>query len=161
MDNIRPELGHLAVDINAVTPYPGNPNCGDQDAIAESLQVNGQYRPIVVNAVNGNILAGNTTYASAMSLGWDRIAVSWVTVEDPAEEARIVAVDNRAARLAVMDNGLLLELLGGLPDLLGTGYEPGDVKRLQASVEVPLSFPEPAPMAAGCPFCGSASAPLA
>jgi ParB-like nuclease domain len=42
-------------------PYPGNPRRGDLEAIKDSLERNGQYRPIVVNRRTMEVLAGNHT----------------------------------------------------------------------------------------------------
>jgi ParB-like chromosome segregation protein Spo0J len=151
---IAPTIEFLARDITELSPYPGNANQGDEEAIAESLTVNGQYRPIVVDAGSGEILAGNTTYAAALSLGWTHIAATAVTVT--AEQAlRIVLADNRTAQRSVMDNGLLLGLLTALPDLSGTGYERADFDRLEASLAAPLDLSDLAGSREGvCPACG-------
>lgn len=112
-------------------PYHKNPRLGDVDAIARSLEINGQYRPIVVNLGRHTgrpleVLAGNHTLAAARSLGWDRIAATTVDVDDH-QAARIVAADNRTADLGNYDDAALLELLQELPDLDGTGYTDDDL----------------------------------
>ena len=43
------DLDTVVYQIDSLTPYHQNPRQGDTAAIAESLRVNGQYRPIVVN----------------------------------------------------------------------------------------------------------------
>ena len=96
-------------------PYHRNPRLGDVEAIARSLEVNGQYRPIVVNLGRHTgrpleVLAGNHTLAAARHLGWDRIAATTVDVDD-MEAARIVAADNRTADLGGYDDDVLLALL--------------------------------------------------
>ena len=103
------------------------------EAVAESLTVNGQYRPIVVTT-DGTILAGNHTYAAALSLGWDRIAAVTVDVAPESPEAlRIMLADNRTADLGGYDDALLLDLLRDLDTLEGSGYVEDDVaeSRLQ------------------------------
>lgn len=115
-------LAGLAVPIGNLSPYPGNPRRDDVAAIVESLRVNGQYRPVVANRRNGQVLAGNHTLLAARQLGWPELAVSWVDVDDDAA-VRIVAVDNRASDLAGYDDAELVALLGSLPDLAGTGYD--------------------------------------
>jgi DNA modification methylase len=128
----------------AVTRYPvaelriyhRNPRVGNVDRIAESLRVNGQYKPVVVNIGTHTgraleVLAGNHTLKAARDLGWDTIAAVTVDVDDD-QAARIVLADNRTADLATHDDRLLLELLADLPDLDGTGYDPGDLDELEA-----------------------------
>ena len=51
-------LRALAVPIDSVRPYEHNPRRGDLDAIKESLEANGQYRPVVANRRDGTVLAG-------------------------------------------------------------------------------------------------------
>ena len=47
-------LTALAVPIDDVHPYEHNPRRGDLAALTESLEVNGQYRPIVANRRTGD-----------------------------------------------------------------------------------------------------------
>ncbi|WP_449768956.1 ParB N-terminal domain-containing protein [Kitasatospora griseola] len=111
------------------------------NAVADSLRVNGQFRPIVVNrgTLTGRpneILAGNHTWDAAKQRGWDQIAVTWVDVDDDAA-ARIVIVDNRTSDLAGYDTELLADILSALPDLDGTGYDQAALDDLLDSVELP------------------------
>ena len=122
-------------------PYHRNPRLGDVEAIARSLEVNGQYRPIVVNLGRHTgrpleVLAGNHTLAAARHLGWDRIAATTVDVDDH-QAARIVAADNRTADLGHYDDAVLLELLQELPDLAGTGYTDDDLSDMLDLAEGP------------------------
>jgi ParB-like chromosome segregation protein Spo0J len=114
------------VDIDSVKPYPANARQGDVGAIVESLAVHGQYRPIVVNRRDDTILIGNHTWRAAKGLGWDRIAVAWVDV-DEVQAAKIVVVDNRTSDLATYDTDGLRDLLREVGNLSGTGYLPEDV----------------------------------
>lgn len=121
-------------DITQLRPHPKNARNGDVDMIAESLVVNGQYRPIVI-ARDGTILAGNHTYMAAMGLGWKNIAVVMLDV-DPMEPAalRVMLTDNRTADLGNYDDGLLVELLNSLDatdGLIGTGYIEADLNALR------------------------------
>ena len=114
--NVNAEL----VPIESIKPHPQNPRLGDVAAIAESLQVNGQYSPIVV--WNDTIIAGTHTWKAAKSLGWKEIAVTkFKGTEDDA--LRVLVTDNRTSDIASYDNALLLDLLRSLPDLEGTGYD--------------------------------------
>jgi hypothetical protein len=130
------DLTTAEVPVADLRTYHRNPRRGNTAVIARSLTVNGQYRPLVVNTgthtgrVN-EVLAGNHTLMAARDLGWESIAVVTVDVDDD-QAARIVAADNRTADLADYDDRLLAELLADLPDLDGTGYDPGDLDQIEA-----------------------------
>lgn len=137
--------------VSDLRTYHRNPRQGNTLVIAQSLTVNGQYRPVVANVGTytgrpNEVLAGNHTLMAARDLGWERVAVTWVDVDDD-QCARIVAADNRTADLAEYDERLLLELLADLPDLGGTGYEPGDLadleKALRGGEEIPPGLTDP------------------
>lgn len=135
-------LSALAVPIDSLTPYQDNPRCGDLEAIKESLAVNGQYRPIVANRRTGEVLAGNHTLRAAEQLGWTRIAVTWVDVDDETAR-RIVLVDNRSNDLAGYDDALLASILEDLPDLEGTGYDQAALADLLAGRDEPIALTDP------------------
>jgi hypothetical protein len=158
----RHDLAGALVDIGAVRPHPRNARNGDIDAIAESLRVNGQYRPIVI-AREGTILAGNHTYMAAMEIGWDVIAAVRLDLDPESPEAhRIMLADNRTADLGNYDRGLLVDLLQNLddgPGLVGTGYDGDDLTRLLAQIndEGPIEVddgPDPGVGGFVCPQCG-------
>lgn len=130
---IAEPLKDLQVPIDSIQPREGNPRQGDLEVIKESLEVNGQYRPIVVNQRDNEILAGNHTYKAAQELGWPEIAATWVDA-DEEEAARIVLVDNRANDVATYDNETLLQLLNDLEDLKGTGFSNAAVSDLLREV---------------------------
>ena len=112
-----------------------NPRQGDVGAIVVSLERNGQFRPILANRRDSQILAGNHTYRAALELGWTEVAVVWVDAS-PEEATRILLADNRTNDLASYDEPLLTEVLARVvedegPDgLLGTGFEPEDLDAL-------------------------------
>lgn len=135
---IRPEIAHLARPITELAPDPDNPNDGDVDAIAASLQLHGQYRPHVAwMRPDGPdlMLAGNTTYAAALSLGWTHLAVTPLVADSREEAVRIMLGDNRYARLGRMNTAQEVALLQALPDLAGTGYVDTDLADLQAQLD--------------------------
>lgn len=121
-------IEYAEVPVADLQPYGLNPRQGDIGAISVSLQSNGQYRPIVVNKADNTILAGNHTYHAAVSLGWEKIQVGYVDV-DEATAQRIVLVDNRTNDLADYDRNVLADLLelvyseSGPEGLVGTGFE--------------------------------------
>lgn len=133
-----PIIGTSDLLVGELSPYHHNPRRGNIDAIAESLQVNGQYRAIVVNigTLTGRpmeVLAGNHTLAAAKQLGWKHITATTVDVDDLGA-ARIVAADNRTADLGGYDDEVLSSLLSEIADeaasLAGTGYTEDDLANL-------------------------------
>lgn len=119
---IHGSLSDLLIPIGSVRPYGRNPRRGNVEAIKESLERNGQYRPLVVNRRTHEVLAGNHTWQAARELGWTKVAATFVDV-DEEQAKRIVLVDNRSNDLAGYDAEALAELLGELPELEGTGYD--------------------------------------
>jgi hypothetical protein len=136
----HPSLAPLLDDITLLSPHPANPNSGDEQAIAISIEISGMYRPVMAQRSTGRILAGNTTYSACLSLGALKIPVVWLDVDDESA-LRILLGDNQLARLAVIDHGLLSPLLDALMAtdlaLIGTGYD------------TPPDYLEPTPIEAG------------
>lgn len=132
------------VALKRLVPYPGNPRRGDIEAIKESLEGNGQYRPIVVRADTLEVLAGNHTLRAASELGWEEIVASFVSCTDE-EAKRIVLVDNRTNDLAGYDEEALVALLQELSSLEGTGYEAADLEALLAELSDDALGPDVAP----------------
>src|SRR5829696_4988882 len=116
------KLETLLLPLGELRPHRRNPRRGDVAAIKESLELNGQYRPIVVNRRSMEILAGNHTVLAARELGWEDIAATLVDV-DEERARRILLVDNRTNDLAGYDTAELVALLQELDDLEGTGYD--------------------------------------
>lgn len=130
--------------IDELTPYHENPRRGDVAAIAESLRVNGQYRPIVVNRGTHTgrpmeVLAGNHTLAAALSLDGSAHEIReldcYVVDVDSDDAARIVLADNRTSDLGRYDEKSLLDLLQTMDDLDGTAYTDDDLDDLLAEIE--------------------------
>lgn len=124
------KVGQVAsVSLSSLESYPTNPRRGDIEAIAQSLKAHGQYRPIVVQYGSNFILAGNHTYKAAKKLGWKKIKVTYIEVDE--ESARkIVLADNRLTDLATYNEPLLKSLLTALPELEGTGFTQSEVETL-------------------------------
>lgn len=122
------------VAMRAISPHPKNPRKGDIKAIAESLQTNGQFRPLIVQRSTGHIIGGNHTYLGAKRLKWTKIKVVYLDVTDEQAQ-RIMLADNRTSDLGTYDTALLAEILKGLPTPVGTGYETADVSAILAAIE--------------------------
>ena len=133
-ENIHGTIAKLAVPIDQLNHYGRNPRKGDVAAIAESLEHNGQYKPIVVRTGTMEVLAGNHTLKAAKELGWKNIAATFVDVDDD-QAARIVLVDNRTNDLAGYDDEALAGMLADLPDLKGTGFTVDAVEALVHGLE--------------------------
>ncbi len=127
------DLQTQTLPIFRLHPYPGNPRRGNVEAIKESLEQNGQYRPIVVNRPTMEVLAGHHTLEAARQLGWEEIAVTFVDADEERAK-RIVLADNRTNDLAGYDSEALAELLSELPELSGTGYDEDDLDVLLAEL---------------------------
>jgi ParB-like chromosome segregation protein Spo0J len=124
------KVGQVAsVAISTLEGYPTNPRRGDIDAIAQSLKAHGQYRPIVVQYGTNYILAGNHTYKAAKKLGWKKIKVTYIEVDEQTAK-KIVLADNRLTDLASYNEPLLKSLLQALPELDGTGFSASEVETL-------------------------------
>jgi hypothetical protein len=123
------------ISVNELKQYDKNPRKGNVQAIAESLKENKQYRPIVVQKGTHKILAGNHTYLAAKKLGWAKISVVMVDVNDD-EAKKIVLADNRTNDLAEYDASILNELLQSLATpTIGTGYSDSDLELLSSVAE--------------------------
>ena len=116
------------VSVNEIQTHPLNPREGDIGAIIESLSTMGQYRPIVVNRPTKHCVSGNHTLQAAVQLGWEKIAVHWIDVDD-IEEIKILIVDNRTSDLVTYDSGDLNKLLTST-STKGTGFSRDEVAEI-------------------------------
>lgn len=138
MTNIIDDLAGLAVDTAGLDLYPGNPRQGDVDAIARSLELFGQRKPIVITEA-GTVVAGNHTLLAARALGWDQIAAVRVP-DDPTQAQAYLLADNRTAELATYDPVALAQLLQSVQAedealLAAISYSTDDIDDLLAAVE--------------------------
>lgn len=118
-----------SVPVGSLKPYDKNPRKGNIKAIADSLEINKQYRPIVVQKSTMKILAGNHTWLAAKKLGWKEISVVFVDVDDKAAK-RIVLADNKTSDLAEYDEQILAEILRDLATSEGTGYSATEMEQI-------------------------------
>lgn len=128
-------LEQRVVDPATLTPYPGNPNIGDVEAVRASLRANGQYRtPVTRRLPDGTlqVLAGHTTRLAAIAEHMP-LRVDIVDADDKTAR-RIVLADNRTAQLSRYDETLLLDILDG-GDLAGTGWDDAAFDDLRARME--------------------------
>ena len=135
---IHESLKESIIDINSVKPHPKNARQGDVGMIATSLELNGQYRPIIIQESTGFIIAGNHTWKAAKSLGWTEIAATKLSVDED-QSFRILLADNKANDLASYDDSDLLNLLIEMNEsdrgLEGTLFSNDDIDDLMALLE--------------------------
>lgn len=125
------------------------------DAIAASLKMFGQQRPIIM--FGRRVIAGNGTVLAAKRLGWE--SLSAVEYSGPRDLVSAFAVaDNRTAELAEWDSTILLEVVKSF-DV--PGFDPRDVEVLEAlvnGIDMSLGDLEPPktkePTRKACPHCG-------
>jgi ParB-like chromosome segregation protein Spo0J len=136
MDKIIDGLKALGVKLTDLKVTEHNPRIGDVAAIAKSYEKFGQRKPIVARAGTGEIIAGNHQYAAAKSLGWEKIAVVYVTDDDATATAYAVA-DNKIAQLGEWNVSELVDSLESLPaDLLNaTGFTNADIEDFSALLQ--------------------------
>lgn len=137
--------GRDLVPIDTITPYPGNPRRGDQDAITSSIRDLGLYAGVVVQRATGHILVGNHRRHALVALGAERIPVTYVDVDD-TRAAAIVARDNRTSDLGGYDDAELLALLTEDPDVLAlSGYDDDDTAALMRALSTDYVPPSDTP----------------
>lgn len=134
MNPLKPKTGNRPV--SELRPHPQNPRIGNVDAIAESLEKNGQYAPIVA-LPDGRVIAGSHRLQAAIQLGWKEMLVTTIDV-DEATAKRILLADNRTSDLGFYDNDSLQDLLASLASestLEGTGWDLDALDDLNALLE--------------------------
>lgn len=133
----------LLVPIEHMRQADRNPNAGDVEAIAESIEINGYVVPVIARRDTHEIIAGNHRYAALLSLGATQIPVIWVDMSDE-QAARYLVTDNRTTRLGKDDLGLLVEILDELHTsdlgLFGTGFSDEEYERLVEIAAQPLDL---------------------
>lgn len=114
-----------AIPLSSIHEHPDNPRRGDDEAVAESVEVNGFFGAVLVHRATGDVLAGNTRYRVLTAAGADSVPGFWIDC-DAATARRILLADNRTSDLAFYDDAALVDLLTAVQStdsLLGTGYD--------------------------------------
>jgi hypothetical protein len=115
------------VDIDSVTPHPGNPRFGDVETIKQSILAHGFYGALLVQRSTGFILIGNHRWKAAKELGYRKLPMMFVDLDDDQAQ-RLLVMDNRASDLATYDYSRLANLLLTFQQsttvFQGTGFDP-------------------------------------
>lgn len=104
------------------------------ESIRASLAEFGQYKPIVVQAGTGKIIAGNGTYEAARLLGWENIDCNEIEADDMRAMAIAIA-DNRLGDPDIgseWDKKRLAMVLGQMDEDLRnlTGFKEDDLQKI-------------------------------
>lgn len=113
------------IPVDELVEHPGNARRGRVSMLEESLNVTGQYRPVIVQASTRYVIKGNHTLQAARRLGWDTVLAVVHDVDDETA-ARILLADNFTSDTHTYNSEKLadLMLLAGLP--AGTGWTDGE-----------------------------------
>lgn len=99
VDYIASDLREFAVPIDSVIRDPNNARMHPErnlEAIRQSLCLYSQVKPVVVRRQTRVVMAGNGTWEAAKSLGWTKIAATFVDMSD-VQAAGYGLADNRTA----------------------------------------------------------------
>jgi hypothetical protein len=139
---VHEALSPLMVDIDTVHQHPDNYNNGDEDAIRESVEMNGLYRPVYAQQSTGHLVAGNHVWAVCKEFGAEQIPVVYLDIDDNTAY-RIMVGDNWIASLARPDHAGLLTILDRIAatdGLYGTGVKDTDLDAIRKLAEIPLAY---------------------
>ena len=146
----RASIGALeTVSTKELNVYYKNARRGDVDLIAESMQRNGVYKPLVVNRGTKTgrpmeVLCGNHSLMAIRRLAdenprderWQTVDVYVIDV-DEQQAARTVIADNKSSDEATYEVEELVNLLTELPDLAGTGFDRDELDELLEALDAP------------------------
>jgi ParB-like chromosome segregation protein Spo0J len=135
----------VQVPVASVKQHPDNPHTADMDALEESVEVNGFFDPILVQASTRFIIAGNHRWLLFVKQEIATIPAIILDVDD-LQAKRMLLADNRVGSRGHDDEALLFELLQDFGDderaLLGTGYDRSELDELRLLTAEPLDFVE-------------------
>jgi hypothetical protein len=138
MVQFHPALKPFLVNIDQIECHPENYNNGDVDAIVASIETNGMYNVVKVQASTGYIVAGNHTWMACKELGATVIPAVYLDITDESARRMLIG-DNWIAGLAKPDNGQMLALIKRIEQesgLYGTGVMEHDVATLEALTKI-------------------------
>jgi ParB-like chromosome segregation protein Spo0J len=125
--------------IEQLTPAPYNPRKKLKPTdkayrkLEASLREFGVVEPLVWNELTGRVVGGHTRLAILKKLGVTEVPVSVVHLSEAREKALNVVLNNQEAQ-GRYDPARLADLLGelaDLPELELTGFDRGDLSRLE------------------------------
>lgn len=118
------------IPIGDINLLPLNPNTGGSEAALEdSINENGQYRPVILQKSTMTCIAGNHTVELLRAMGATEVACHLFDIDD-SEAAKIALADNRIPKLANIDLSVERQLLEQIQDWRGTGFSEEDYTAL-------------------------------
>lgn len=120
------DIAHHLAPIDSAKPHPKNARRGRLDIIEQSMREHGLYEAFLVQQSTGYIVFGAHRWKVLKDKGATGAPLRFADLTDEQAE-RIRLVDNRAAELGDVDLPTLVEVLQGLGDLRGTGYDDIDL----------------------------------
>lgn len=145
--------------LHSITRYENNPrdNARAVEKVAASIRDYGWQQPIVVDSQHV-IIAGDTRYLAAQSLGLNSVPVLIASGLSPEKVKAYRLADNKTGEFAKWDDQRLAAELQSIMDSIGsidlTGFSLGEYEALAMQAEAiiaELDEPEPAPAAAPAP----------
>lgn len=130
---------YVEVPIGSIKPHPANPNHGDVEFIAGSIDANGFYGATIVQESSMRILAGEHRWRALKKKGVATIPVLLRDCDD-VEALRILLVDNEAARRGEIDTERVVAVLStlrsvGEAELAGSGFDLKALERMEKERE--------------------------
>lgn len=151
------------VDIDSIVPSIENVNEGDLGAILQSVDSNGFYGAVVIQASSREIIAGKHRWMALKEKGASEVPVLILNVDDKTAR-RIRLADNRTNRLGSDNPQSLAELLESVRSdegsLIGTGFSDEDLQQLLDDLSTSFMEESPPgeesagePKSITCPHC--------
>lgn len=143
-----------AYPVASLRKHESNKRQGDVGAIYTSIEANGFYGAVVVQASSARILAGNHRFDAALHAGAETIPVIFVDCDDQTA-LRILLADNRTNDLASYDTEGLAEILNEIQlaagTLNGTGWDTDSYANLCRDIQNAYVHTDPESPAAATP----------
>lgn len=125
------------VPVGAIECHPRNPNQGEVEGIAGSMDESGLFWGVLlVQRSTGYVLIGNHRLKAARLTGMTEVPIQWVDCDDD-RAMEILICDNQWAKRARWNDRLLLSELDRLPSLNSRllGLKPLDVELLRQGLD--------------------------
>jgi len=152
MSALEHDLNIVYVDPEQLRHWPGNARRGQVELIRQSMEQNGVFAPLTVQASTNRIIIGNHRFMALQELWkaepqrWPRrVPVVFLDVDD-ARAQRINLDDNKTSDESQWDNRLLLDQLTGLYEddlgtLTGSGFTDAEYTQLLLDQQPPQDPP--------------------
>ena len=133
------EQRYELIPIDLLEPHPDNPNQGDLEAIAESININGFYGATIVRELapgRYQILAGEHRWRALVVKNNGDGDIPCIVVDtDDVGAVRIMLADNETARRGRYKPDVLGKVLASLGSLDGTGFDLDQLRELEEGRE--------------------------